>query len=155
MSVRPNSELVAVQWVLSLPGFPANKCATTLPDVATWQGVGAGDGFVTLRVVGGSPDPYSPIRYPVLQLDGWAANPNSQGQPLWGKAFDLLEIVKAATECDSPDRAKVLNLPGQYDDAEVRDTSALTEARRFPIPDPTGWARTTMDMAMVWTSVHP
>lgn len=155
MTARPNSEIVAVQWVLSLPGFPANGCATTLPDVTTWQGLGPDAGFVTLRVVGGTPHPDAPIRNPVLQLDAWAANPNSQSQPAWGKAFDLLEIVKACTEVDSPHRAKTLAMPHSYDDAEVRDTTVLTESRRFPIPDPTGWARTTMDLQMVWTSVHP
>jgi hypothetical protein len=147
---RLNSELVTKAWLLSLPGMPAGKVATSLPAVEDW----ATTGFVRVTaVVGGDHHPSLPVRRPVVQLDFFAARLGSKVYPPWGQAFDLAELVVAAQEVDSPDRAKDVTLP-EHDTATVQDVSLMTEPRRGPIPDPASYARVTMDIQIQWTSVH-
>lgn len=147
---RPNSELACVTWLLSLPGVSAGKVATVLPPTALWVDTG----FVeVVGVVGGTQLPDAPLRRPVVQVDCWAANPNSDTNPPWGVAFQLAEAVVEATQVDSPHRSKVVELPHGFAPVEVRDVSMLTEPRRFRVPDPAGFARVTMDLQFEWTTL--
>lgn len=148
---RPNSELAAVTWALSLPDVPTGKVATVLPPIESWIDTG----FVrVVGVVGGSQLPDAPLRRPVVQLDCWAANPKSDTHPPWGAAFLLAEALVSATQVDSPHRSKVIELPHGFAPVEVRDVTAITEPRRLRTPDPTGgYACVTLDLLFQWTTL--
>src|SRR3546814_20981463 len=80
-------------WIKSITGIPANSVGTTLPaDNSTWEA----SGFIQVQMASGNPDLYLPMNQPVLQVDCWAAKPNSE-KPPWGKANNLAELIKAAT----------------------------------------------------------
>jgi hypothetical protein len=147
-----NSELVAVAWVKSVPGVPADKVAGTLPPRDAWQDTG----FVTIdAIVGGTPHPDIPLYRPVIQLSFWAARADSSMTPPWGAAFILSEYVKRATEVDSPYRSAVLTIPHGFEQALVRDVSVPLENRRHPIPSAESYARVTMDVLLEWTIYRP
>jgi hypothetical protein len=87
------SELAAAAWIDSIPGFPQGAVGTQLPaDETSW----AETGFVTVAVVGGSPDPWQPVRKPVVQVECWATNPGSN-KPPWFMASSLAEQIRAST----------------------------------------------------------
>src|SRR3546814_2650085 len=89
----PTNELVGIHWIKSITGIPANSVGTTLPaDNSTWEA----SGFIQVQMASGNPDLYLPMNQPVLQVDCWAAKPNSE-KPPWGKANNLAELIKAAT----------------------------------------------------------
>jgi len=143
----PNNELVAVAWLQALDGIPAGKVATSLPkDVATFA-----DGFLTVSIVGGSPQVYVPMRRPVVQVDTWVSSPGSS--PRWGRANDLAELVRVATY-DYADEARPMRveLPAQYDAARVHSAFLLTEPRRVE-GDPARHARYTFDLQLHWSTV--
>lgn len=144
-----NSELVAVAWVQSLPGMPANRVATELPDLEVW----ASTGFVTVdTIAGGNPDVDNPVlRRPVVQFSCWAARPESSRRPPWGVAFALAELLVRCTEPDSEHYAKVVTVREPFEQATLRDATAISEPRRFPSPDPASHARVTLDVQLTWT----
>jgi hypothetical protein len=147
-----NSELVAVAWAQSVPGIPANRVARTLGrEHESW----AETGFVVATIVGGSPWQTTPVSAPVIQFECWACNSESVSTPPWGIAFILAETLKRACEVDSADRSKVLTIPHGFEQALVRDASALTEPRRSPVPSPEGFARVIMDVQIEWTRYNP
>ncbi|GAA4082710.1 hypothetical protein [Actinomadura miaoliensis] len=127
----PTNEVVAVAWIKTLPGIPANRVGTTLPDSAAW----ADTGFVQIGLVSGQPDIYVPQRQPVLQIDCWAVNPDSQ-KPPWGKANALADIIVAACQ---PHRQRAsfgrITTPPQFADARVQTGHALSEPRRITPED--------------------
>lgn len=147
-----NSELVAVAWAKSIAGIPAGKVATTLPPADAWIDTG----FVTVEgIVGGTPHPDAPLYRPVVQFGFWAARSGSSITPPWGEAFILSEYVKRATEVDSEHRSKVLEIPFGFEQALVRDATALTENRRHPVPSPESYAHVIMDVQLEWTIYRP
>ncbi len=141
----PNVELLAVAWLKSLDGIPANGVATTLPaDPATW----AGEGFVQVTTVGGSPAVHTPLRRPVVQLDTWANNPDSL-KPPWGKASALMEtVIWGCYQLSTQQRTFVL--PHGFGNARLLTAWPVTEPRRVPA-DESGFARYSCDLTMVWT----
>jgi hypothetical protein len=141
-----NSELVAVAWALSVPGVPAGKVSMGLPAAAEWTTYITVDG-----IVGGNPHPDAPIRQPVVQYSCWARNPGSDTHPPWGSAFVLAERLVRCTESDSEHRAKVLTIRDPFEQATLRDATAITEPARFPIPDPASYARVRVDIQLIWT----
>lgn len=147
-----NSELVAVAWAKSVPGIPAGKVATVLPPLDAWQATG----FVTVDgVVGGTPHPDVPIYRPVIQFGFWAAGSGSSITPPWGAAFILSEHLKRACEVDSLYRSSVLSIPHGFEQALVRDATALTENRRHPVASPESYAHVIMDVQLEWTIYRP
>lgn len=140
--LRATTELVAVAWLSDLFDIP--MVATTLPkDQASWST----NGFVIVSTVGGSPDPYMPVRNPVVQIDCWAVNP-TKANPPWGKANNLAETVQAAFY-DTAATPRDLVLPTGFPGARVLSAWTLTEARRVT-DDQASYARYSMTAQFTW-----
>ncbi len=139
----PTNEIVAVHWLRSIEGIPDNSVNTLLPDDnSTWEV----SGFVQVGMAGGFPDMYTPQNQPVLQIDCWAARPNSE-KPPWAKANNLAEIIKAA--CYNKRYWGHLALPAQYENARVLGSVAATEPRRVQ-GDEARFAGYTFDLQLFW-----
>jgi hypothetical protein len=140
----PHGELVAQAWLRGIEGVPTNGVGTTLPkDNSTW----AASGFVQISVAGGTPDPYNPISNPVIGVDCYACTMNGS-QPPWGKANQLVEIIKLSGygTVDSLNPAhRVVALAPQYQNARVQTAYAITEPKRMP-SDEARFARYHLDM---------
>jgi hypothetical protein len=137
MALRPNTELVSVSWLRSIPGI--DNVGTTLPkDIS--------EGFVQVTVVGGTPDKDLPMARPVIQIDTWAGKANSN-KPPWGHANSLAELIRMATF--APDVSRLLTMGvGGYEKARVLSAYPVTEPRR--IPDEGGYARYQFDLQIHW-----
>jgi len=156
-----SSEVVAVAWLLGVPGITAdaNHVGVTLPgrDPATGTWPWADTGFVQLvTAVGGTPGMYVPERNPVVQLDFWAVNLDS-GLPPWGKARQLAELVVADTynTAGNPTagaRDVSALMPDGYAGAYVQSVYPQTEPRRVP-NDSGSFARLTMDLELAWVEL--
>lgn len=143
MPYLPTNELVAIAWLKSIEGIPENSVNTQLPaDNSTWEA----SGFVQVGMAGGTPDMYTPQNQPVLQVDCWAANPNSE-KPPWGKANNLAEIIKAAVY----DKRYWghLTLPATHENVRVLGAVATTEPRRV-LGDEARFACYTFDLQLFW-----
>lgn len=139
----PTNELVAVHWLKSIDGIPSNSVATELPaDNSTW----AASGFVQVSVAGGSPDLYTPQNQPLLQIDCWAAKPNSE-KPPWAKANNLAEIIKAAVY--EKRYWGHLALPPQYENCRVLGSVVASEPRKV-LGDEARFACYTFDLQLFW-----
>lgn len=145
--LRPNTELVAIAWLKTLAELPSDQIGTTLPgNKAAW----AATGFVQVAAgVGGSPDHELPVRRPVVQLDCWACNLNSQKPPK-GKAYALAESIVNATWPFVT--VGVTPAPGNYGPAKILEAIALTEPRHLP-SDVAGYARVTLDVQIDWVAL--
>jgi hypothetical protein len=150
--LRANSELVAVAWIASIPGFTAGVAPQVPQNATQW----AEHGFVTVMGVGGGPYEYSPVRVPVMQIDTWATQSNSTttaSKPPWYKAAGLAEQILAETFAD--DRVcRQLTLKPGYPQARVLTATALTEPRRV-FGEGTGIARFTFDVQLIWCELPP
>ncbi|MGH8571199.1 MAG: hypothetical protein ACREX8_01310 [Gammaproteobacteria bacterium] len=143
MTHLPSAELLMVAWLKGLPGVPPDGVATTLPgDPATWAALG----FVQVTTVGGSPAVHTPLRNPVVAVDCWANNPNSQ-KPPWGKASALAETIVSACYGDTAQR--VVTMPAGYSNARLMAVYPLSEPRRVPA-DEAGFARLSVDLSVSW-----
>jgi hypothetical protein len=142
---RANNELVAVSWLGSAAGITPNQVATNLPtDVSTW----ADNGFVRVGpVVGGSPQLYSPLREPVLQIEAYAVNPNS-GKPPWGKCNSLMQLLFDATY-DRSAMQRTLTLPAGFPQAVVMTAHFVTEPRKKE-DEQSSYACLMADLAVHW-----
>lgn len=147
VSLRPNSEIVTIAWILSIESLQADVVATQLPaDNTQWAAYGA----ILAQVVGGIPDMDVPIARPVMQLDFVAVTPGSN-KPPWFKANALAEQVRAACH-DRPRVARMVTPYAggqQYPAAKVLGAYLLTEPRRS-YGDPGALARYTADLAIDW-----
>lgn len=140
------SELVAVAWVKTIPGIAVNgMVSTTLPaDNTSW----AASGFVQVGpAVGGSPGRYVPLRRPVMQIDTYAVNLNSENPP-WDKASGLAELVFNATY-DMSLLEQALTTRTGYEQARMMSVSALNEPRRI-YDNASSYARYQFDVEMWW-----
>lgn len=143
MSLRPTTELVAVAWLGGVQGLSSGMVATQLPnDVTAWKSTG----FVTARTVGGAPSIYTPLRSPVVAVDGWAVNPTSN-KPPWFQANALMELIDQG--CRAADAQRWLTLPGDYMQARVTTAYWVTEPQRV-YTDQGGYARYTANLALNW-----
>ncbi|MET8826099.1 hypothetical protein ABZX40_13585 [Streptomyces sp. NPDC004610] len=143
--LRATPELVATAWLKTIVG---DRVATTLPkDAASWTE----NGFVTLVVVGGTPNLYVPLREPALGVDCWAFNQQSQ-KPPWNKAAVLAEAIQAACY-DHPAIPQTVALPTGYPAARVLSAYTTGEHRRVP-DDPSSYARYSIPgLVIAWTEV--
>lgn len=142
------SELVTVAWVKSIAGIaPNGMVSTTLPaDNTSW----AASGFVKVGpAVGGSPGMYVPLRQPVVQIDTYAVNLNSENPP-WDKASNLAELVFNATY----DMTLLHGLDTRtgYEQARVVSVTALTEPRRL-YDDVAARAHYQLDIDIKWVAL--
>lgn len=144
------SELVAIAWLGSIPDLSTQMVATQLPaDESTWETTG----FITVNVVGGSPDIYLPVKNPVLQVDCYA-NKRSSNKPPWWRANVLAETVRYATlQRTGINRLLTISAGGAtYPKAVVQTAYLVTEPRRV-YHDPGDYAIYTFDLAMGWQTV--
>lgn len=153
LPLLPNDELVATAWIASVPGFTPAMVGTQLPpdvnadgSVASWIATG----YVTVSVVGGSPDPMLPINRPVLQVDCWATVPGSN-KPPWNKAAALASAIRYATwDRTRIPRPLVATVAGvQYPLAVVQSAYIVTAPRRL-YDDQGDYARYQADVALSW-----
>lgn len=146
--VPPNGELVAQAWVAKYVGFPAAQIAATLPKPDKWTA----NGFLTVRALAaGTPMPeLAQRRGTVVQLDAWAASPNTV-RPLWGVALTMLERVRVATFRDNQAYGKSLEMPVSGFQAARVFAAYLTREPVRVEGDPSAYAHMTCDLAVDWT----
>jgi hypothetical protein len=156
VQLLPSGEQVAVAWISSIGGLQADGVATQLPDDETkWQP----QGFVTVAVVGGSPDMYVPVRKPVFQIDTWAVKIGSS-KPPWGKAASLCEQIRMACYNYRPNgtanRALGIRASGavEYPPVRVMGAWLMTEPHRI-YEDRGDFARYSFSMTLHWTTIQP
>lgn len=151
------SEMVARAWIGSIPAVEAvagtDMVGETLPPDAGANGSPAPwtqTGFVTLAVVGGSPDIYLPVKKPVFQVDAWAAKPGSN-RPPWNRANVLMETIRAATQQRTGfNRLLTLTDNGTgYPSAVVDSAYFLTEPHR-DYADAADYAHYIANVQFVW-----
>lgn len=145
LPLHPNSELVAVAWLKSVVG---DRVSNTLPkDNTTWSA----SGFCTIDTVGGSPNMYVPLHEPVIGVECWAVNPDSQ-KPPWNKASALAQMVQAAC-WDHPTVPRILVLPAGYPLVQVKSAYLTGEPRRV-VDDPSSYARYSIPgLVLPWAAM--
>jgi hypothetical protein len=157
---RAASEVVAIAWLLGVPGLTADAdhIGVTVPqrDPATSLYPWADTGFVQMvGVIGGTPGMYVPSRQPVVSLNLWAVNPDS-GLPPWGRARELGELIVAdtyrTTGREGGGRDVSALMPAGYAGAYVQAAWVVSEPRRVP-GDAGAYARLSMDMAFAWVEL--
>ena len=146
MTLRANTELVAITWLGGVSGLASNMVAAVLPkDNATWSATG----FVTVRTSGGSPGIYTPLRNPVVTLDFWAVKPGSN-KPPWFAANYLAELVDRG--CRATDASRPLTLPANYPPARVLTAYLISEPRRA-YGDQGDYAHYVADLQLHWVDL--
>lgn len=153
----PNAELVAQAWLTKYAVIPAELVSGSLPkpkkDPKTGQDLPrTWTRFLTVRALpAGSPMPeLVERRASVLQLDAWAAKPES-AKPLWGVAMTMLEVIRLATRRDAQTFGKPLDMPvSGFQTARVLSAYLMTEPTRVE-NDPSAYAHMTCDLAVDWT----
>lgn len=157
LPLLPTSELVAVSWLGSIPALQplggTQMVATTLPadvDASNNPAAWVQTGFITVTVVGGSPDIYLPVKRPVFQVDCWAAKPGSN-RPPWWQANALAETIRYATlQRLGFNRPLTITVNGvSYPNAMVTSAYMVTEFRRI-YSDAADYARYAGDLALTW-----
>jgi hypothetical protein len=144
--------LVAVAWLSSLPAFSPAMVGAVLPrpdadGVLPW----AATGFVQVTgVVGGGTDKDVPLNSPVVQIDCWAAQSNSDLPPR-AKANALAEAIRWACLANTGTQA-ALTLRNGYAQARVKSAYLVTEPREVP-GDEADYARYLTNLALTWTEV--
>lgn len=142
MAYFPSSEQVALAYLKTLDALDPMKIATSLPgDPSSW----AETGFVQAQTVGGSPAVDTPLYAPVVQIDCWANNPNSQ-KPPWGKATHLAGAVVFSTYGQVQ---QLLGMPENFYNVRLLSAYPVSEPRRIT-GDDTGFARVSVDMVFRW-----
>jgi hypothetical protein len=140
---RANSELVAVAFLKAILG-QTGGVGTKLPgDQSSW----AATGFAQVAGVGGSPNPYAPLRRPVVGVTAWAVAPGSK-QPPWNVAADLAERIVAGCYGAYQSPVEAI-LPAGFERAFVQSAYALTEPRRIGADD-SSFARFVFDLQVNW-----
>lgn len=146
MTIRPTTELVAITWLKGVETLPVGQIGTTLPaDESKYP-----NGFVQVLGVGGTPNPNTPMRRPVVRVSCWMP---SASKPRYGEANDLAERVISATYGDDGhgQTGRLVTLPGKYAPAMVHAAYPVGEPVR--VNDPNGFARYDVDIAFHWTAV--
>jgi hypothetical protein len=157
----PTSPLVARAWLALALQQDAAMTGTSLPRIPTdslpaWVTTG----FLTVQVVGGSPDAEMRIAQPVVSVKCWAVNAAQDAQTgqvivqnkvPWGRSEQLAETVRAASypmQRDSTKKLVTLPVAG-YSQATVNSAYMLTEPR--PLPHPT-YACHQFDLQLFWVA---
>jgi hypothetical protein len=143
-----SNELVAAAWIASIPGIVIDGVAPELPDdESTW----ATNGFITVKVVGGSPNIYFNVRKPVIQVDCWADIMGSNKLP-WNAATAIAEQVR--TGCLDDEQLErslhVVQNGIDYGICWVQAANVISEPRRV-YSDQGDYAGSSFDVQFVWT----
>jgi hypothetical protein len=144
--LHANTELVAVAWLSGVNGISPAMVGTTVPeDNSTW----AASGFLQVEVLGGTPGFNLPWVNPVVRVHSWANTGTSKKVP-WGKAANLLELVRDATYVEAGKRR--VTLPSGFPQARVAVAGLVGEPHRVPA-DTASYAHYYVDMQMNWLEV--
>lgn len=143
MIKRPSGQQVCVAWLKSLTELSGIAVSTTLPE--KWTGLFA----IVGPSLGGIPFPGRVTRVPVIQIDCFAKEPNSD-RPAWNQASILAEAIRDATY--GSQQYGVLTIPGNYLAANLSSVIPMSEPRRVQ-GDVTAIARYTMNMQFTFTPV--
>lgn len=150
-------ELVAAAWIGSITGLSPAMVGEQLPPdvnadgtVASWVSTG----FVTVAVVGGTPDALLPVNRTVVQVDCWATVPGSN-KPPWPKAAAIATVIRRATwDRYRIPRPLTLAVNGvTYPTAVVRSAYLATTFRRV-YDDQGDYARYQADLALDWITAN-
>lgn len=144
------TDLVAAEWIRTIPGLTADGVATQPPDdQTTW----AANGFIAVPAsVGGTPHSTSALRRPVCQVDCWATVPDSDKIP-WGIANQLAEQVRAGTY-DRHTFGRPLTITAgklAFPAASVKSATMLTEPRRV-WSDAGDYGGFSFDLLLIWVA---
>lgn len=150
-------ELVAVAWIGSITGLSTAMVGEQLPSdvnpdgtVASWVSTG----YVTVAVVGGTPDALLPVNRAVVQVDCWATVPGSN-KPPWPKAAALATVIRRATwDRYRIPRPLTLAVNGVAYPSAVVQSAYLTTSFRRIFDDQGDYARYQADMALTWVTVN-
>jgi hypothetical protein len=118
--------------------------------VAAWVSTG----YVTVAVVGGTPDDLLPVNRAVVQVDCWATKPGSN-KPPWLMAGSIAAAIRRATW----DRYRIprplsITVNGvTYPTAVVRSAYLATSFRRL-YDDAGDYARYQADLALDWVTAN-
>lgn len=157
LPLQPSDEAVASAWIGSVLGLSMAMVDAQLPPDVNSDGTVAawiGTGFVTVAVVGGTPDALLPVNRPVIQVDCWATVPGSN-KPPWPKAAALAAAIRRATW----DRYRIarplaISVNGvTYPKAVVQSAYLATSFRRV-YDDAGDYARFQADLALTWVTVN-
>jgi hypothetical protein len=141
--IYASPEAVSLAWVASLAGIPA--AGDRLPtDNSTW----AASGYVVGVPAGGASNIYYPLHEPVATFQCWASNLNS-GMPPWGKARNLVEVIRAETYRHVP---RFLTLTPGSENARVLQTHFVGEPRKV-YGDLGDYAAYSCDVQFHWVPV--
>lgn len=157
LPLLPSDEMVATAWIGTVPGISADMVGTQLPPDADAKGVPAPwvqTGYVTVAVVGGTPDALLPVNRPVIQVDCWATDPGSN-KPPWMMAKAIGAAIQRATW----DRYRIcrplaISLNGAAYPAAVVHSAYLNTAFRRVYDDAGDYARYSADLALSWVTVN-
>lgn len=160
LPLYPSDELVAISYIGSIPDIAGiggtNLVATTLPadvDPSTNQPAAwTKTGFITVAVVGGSPDPLLPVNRAVMQVDCWATVPGSN-KPPWWQAWALASAIRRACwlRTFTPRPVQITAGGVAYPTAQVRAAYLATSFRRL-YADSADYARVQGDLALDWVT---
>lgn len=160
LPLHVNDEQVGVAWIGSIPDIitigGTSIVATTLPsdvDPVTKQPAAwVRTGFITVAVVGGSPDMYLPVNRPVLQVNCWATVPGST-RPPWGMAAALASAIRyACWPRTGVNRVLAITAGGvTYPPAAVQAASLKTAFRRL-YSDAADYAVYQGDLQLDWVT---
>ena len=160
MANHPNSELVAMAWIASIPApfgpFSSSMVATQPPAETSWPTNSDGvSQFITVTVIGGTPLLGMPVAQPIVEVKGWATKVGSN-KPPWFAANDLLQRIWLSTMSKQPGvfgRALTIeNGTAVFNSASCIEATVHTEPRRI-YSDPRNWACYMMDMSLAWREV--
>ena len=150
----PTAPLVVVGWLSGVTGLNAGMVATTLPrDRAAW----ADEGFVQITMIPSTgPIASGDARIAYVQIDAWAVRLEANGVDVSSKrpvarAARLAELIIRGCEDDAQGSrfGRPVTLPANYLAARALSAWPLTEPTDV-LDDPTGYARTTFDLALTW-----
>ena len=157
LPLQNTDELVATAWIATVPGLSAAMVGTQLPPDVNANGTGAAwlsTGFVTVAVVGGTPDDLLPVNRPVIQVDCWATVPGSN-KPPWLMAAAIASAIRRATwDRYRIPRPLAITVNGvTYPTAVVQSAYLATAFRRL-YDDQGDYARYQADLALTWVTAN-
>lgn len=141
-TLQPIAPLVCIGWLAGVATLADVDVTQAPKDEASWSS----DISIVVSVVPGSPDPYTPLRSTVFQLDVLGKAGTDSRRPPLNRCYETAERVMAA--CDASYARRVV-LPGDYKAVRVTDVARDREPYRLP-NDPTGWARVVTQIRITY-----
>lgn len=148
---RANPEIVAAAYLRAMVTAYDVAVGMVLqgPDPDTGRLTWGEVGFVQVSGINGTIDPYVPLRTSVASVDVYASKAQSK-RPPWPVAFDLAELIIAATlDTDTHETHAVVSLPTGYPNARVTGFRALSDPARRTA-DQSDYAHVGFDIELTW-----